>query len=320
MLAKSPKVFIIHFFGPCLDDSDMRVSLMHFLKKSTTESQCQGAGLLPSSPMSWRTDKNLFFSVNFVFNMFNVRKFPCFARAFRSLVVVPVAFVHATESGPPVSRRVTFSVSQGAWYFRRKDFRITEVQTLAEIWLPSLEWCWLGSKVLKVARPSCDVDGQWSPAEPETNRDWTGPRFRVQQTAPWPIHWMQRSCTEPDGVWSPYLGRSATVSMTVGDTFVRRAKTSTVTPIFFFLSCKRNVSGRLWRFLKKILGTVFLLQRFGLVNPWTCNWNTYKSLQKTEVFDLSFWKNEHGDPQFFSHVWSSHKTKDRYWKNQPISR
>ena len=132
---------------------------------------------------------------------------------------------------------------------------------------------------------------------------------------------MQRSCTEPDGVWSPYLGRLGTVSMTVGDSLVRRAKTSTVTPIFFFLSSKRNVSGRFWRILQKILGTVFLPQRFGLVNPWTCNWNTYKSLQKTEVFDLSFCKNEHGDPQFFSHVWNSHETKDRYWKiNQFLGR
>ena len=173
---------------------------------------------------------------------------------------------------------------------------------------------------IKVARPSCDVDGQWSPAGPEANRDRAGPRFRVQHTAPWPIHWMLRSCTEPDGVWSPYLGRLGTVSMTAGDSLVRRAKTSTVTPIFFFLSSKRNVSGRFWRILQKILGTVFLLQRFGLVNPWTCNWNTYKSLQKTEGFDLSFWKNEHGDPQFFSHIWNSHETKDRYWKNQPISR
>ena len=96
-----------------------------------------------------------------------------------------------------------------------------------------------------------------SPAGPEVNRDRAGPRFRVQQTAPWPIHWMQRSCTEPDGVWSPYLGRLGTVSMTVGDSLVRRAKTSTVTPIFFFLSSKRNVSGRFWRILQKILGTVF---------------------------------------------------------------
>ena len=53
---------------------------------------------------------------------------------------------------------------------------------------------------VKVARPSCDVDAQWSPAGPEANRDPAGPKFRVQQTAPWPIHWMQRSCTEPDGV------------------------------------------------------------------------------------------------------------------------
>ena len=120
--------------------------------------------------------------------------------------------------------------------------------------------------------------------------------------------------------WSPYLGRLATVSMTVEDSFVRRAKTSTVTPIFFFLISKRNVSGRFWRFLKKILGTVFLLKRFGVVNPWTCNWNTYKSLQKTVVFDLGCWKNEHGDPQFLSHIWNSHETKDRYWKNQPNSR
>ena len=35
---------------------------------------------------------------------------------------------------------------------------------------------------------------------------------------------------------------------------------------------------------------------------------------KTAVFDLSFWKNEHGDPQFFSHICNSHETQDRYWK------
>ena len=105
---------------------------------------------------------------------------------------------------------------------------------------------------LKVARPSCDVDRQRSPAGPEANRDRAGPKFRVQQTALWPIHWMQQSCTEPDGVRSPYLGRFGNcVSMTVGDSFVRRAKTSTVTPIFFFLISKRNVSGRFGRFLKK---------------------------------------------------------------------
>ena len=34
-----------------------------------------------------------------------------------------------------------------------------------------------------------------------------------------------------------------------------RAKTSMVTPIFFFLISKRNVSGRFWRCLKKIVGT-----------------------------------------------------------------
>ena len=95
-------------------------------------------------------------------------------------------------------------------------------------------------------------------------------------------------------------------------------------PPFFFLShfqgkCIRKV---LAVFEKKILGTVFLLQRFGVVNPWTCNWNTYKRLQlSTAVFDLSFWKSEHGDPQFFCHrIWNSHELKDRYSENQPISR
>ena len=74
---------------------------------------------------------------------------------------------------------------------------------------------------------------------------------------------MQRSWTEPDCLWSPYLRRLATVSMTVEDSFVRRAKTSTVTPIFFFLISKRNVSGRFWRFLKKILSTVFCCNGLG---------------------------------------------------------
>ena len=72
-------------------------------------------------------------------------------------------------------------------------------------------------------------------------------------------------------------------------------------PPFFFLSqlqekCIRKV---LAVFEKNSRYSFFLLQRFGLVNPWTCNWNTYKSLLKTEVFDLSFWKKEHGYPQFF---------------------
>ena len=44
---------------------------------------------------------------------------------------------------------------------------------------------------------------------------------------------------------------------------------TTVTPNFFLLISKRNVSGRFWRFWKKILVTVFLLQRFGAVNPGT---------------------------------------------------
>ena len=34
------------------------------------------------------------------------------------------------------------------------------------------------------------------------DRKRLGPKFRVQQTVPWPMHWMQRSCTdhehEPD--------------------------------------------------------------------------------------------------------------------------
>ena len=82
-------------------------------------------------------------------------------------------------------------------------------------------------------------------------------------------------------------------------------------PIFFFL--KRNVSWRFWRFLRKILGKVFLRQRFAAVNPWTCL-KQHTKARKNCSFRPQFLKNEHGDTQFFSHIWNSHETKDRYWK------
>ena len=41
------------------------------------------------------------------------------------------------------------------------------------------------------ARPSCEVACTWSLVGPEANGDRAGPKFRVQQTAPCPIHWMQ---------------------------------------------------------------------------------------------------------------------------------
>ena len=47
----------------------------------------------------------------------------------------------------------------------------------------------------------------------------------------WPMHRMLRSCTEPDCLQLPYLGCNL---MTVGDRFVRRAKTSVMTPFFSF--------------------------------------------------------------------------------------
>ena len=162
------------------------------------------------------------------------------------------------------------------------------------------------------------------PARPEANRDRPGPKFRVQQTVLWPIHWIQQSWTEPHRPWSPYLGRLATLSMTVDDSFVRWAKRARWQwPHFFSFSFPRETyqegSGGFWKkFWVQFF--FFLLRRFGVVYSWTCHWNTYKSLQKTVVFDLSCWKNEHGDPQFLSHIWNSHETKDRYWKNQPISR
>ena len=173
---------------------------------------------------------------------------------------------------------------------------------------------------LLLARPSCDVAGQWSPAGPEANRHRAGPKFRVQQSAPWPIHWMQWSCSEPDRLWSPYLGRLATVSMTEGNSFVRRAKTSTVTPIFFSFSfSKRNISGRFWRFLKKNLGTVFLLQRFGVVNPWTCSWDTYKSLQKNCSFrPQSPKKTNTVTPNYFLISGIVITQKNRFWKKSAI--
>ena len=54
-------------------------------------------------------------------------------------------------------------------------------------------------------------------------------------------------------VWSPYLGRLATVSMTLGDRFVRRAKTSMVTSIFSFSVPKemyQEGSGAFWKNFK----------------------------------------------------------------------
>ena len=53
--------------------------------------------------------------------------------------------------------------------------------------------------------------------------------------------------------------------MPVADTFVRRAKPITATPIFSFWF--PNGSGRIWRFLKKSSYRFFLLERFGVVNP-----------------------------------------------------
>ena len=124
---------------------------------------------------------------------------------------------------------------------------------------------------------------------------------KVQQTAPWPIHWMQRSCTEPDGVWSPYLGRLGTVSMTVGDSLVRRAKTSTVTPIFFFLSSKRNVSGRFWRILQKILGTVFFAATVWFSEPLDLQLKHIQKPAKNWSFRPQFLKKRtRWPPIFFS--------------------
>ena len=46
--------------------------------------------------------------------------------------------------------------------------------------------------------------------------------------------------------------------MMVGDNFVHGAKMNTVNLLFFlYLNSKRNVSGRFWGVLTKILGTVF---------------------------------------------------------------
>ena len=73
-----------------------------------------------------------------------------------------------------------------------------------------------------------------------------------------------------------YLGRLATVSMTVEDSFVCRAKTIG-DPHFFFLISKKNVSGRFWYFLKKQF--FFAETVWCSVNPGTCNWNTYRWLR-----------------------------------------
>ena len=179
------------------------------------------------------------------------------------------------------------------------------------------DFCW--SSYLKVARPSCDVVGLWCPAGPEANHDRAGPKFRVQQTAPCPIRWMQWSCTEPDGACSPYLGRLATVSMTVGDSFVRRAKTSTVTPIFSF-SVPREMyqegCGGFWKNSRYsfFAATVW----FG--EPLDLQLKHIQKLAKNCSFRPQFLKKRTRWPPFFSHVWNSHETKDRYWKNQSISR
>ena len=46
--------------------------------------------------------------------------------------------------------------------------------------------------------------------------------------------------------------------------------------------------------------------------PLDLQLNHIQKPAKPVVLDVSFWKNEHSDPQFFSHIWNSHKTKDRY--------
>ena len=67
-------------------------------------------------------------------------------------------------------------------------------------------------------------------------------------------------------------------------------------PPFFLSPSKRNVSRRFWRFLKKKSMYSFLLQRSGVVNPY---WDTYKSLQKTVVFNINFRKKRTRWPPIF---------------------
>ena len=62
------------------------------------------------------------------------------------------------------------------------------------------------------------------------------------------------------------MGYFVSVSVTE-DCFARRGKTSTVTPIFFFLYFKSNNSGRFWWFLKRILGTDFFAAMLLVVDP-----------------------------------------------------
>ena len=126
-------------------------------------------------------------------------------------------------------------------------------------------------------------------------------------------------------IWS--LGCLASVSMTAGDNFVRRAKTSTVTPIFSFLISKRNVSERFWRFLKKNLVAVFCCNGFSELwcsEPLDLQLKHIQMpTKKTSVSTSVSEKTNTVTPNFFSYLaHDSHETiaKDRYWKNQPFSR